>query len=164
MKKLGLIILVAVMALGALGAAYAAWNQSLYIQANVQTGTLSAIINVADGYSPSATPNYVSVVNSTGAPYTQLTVTVTNAVPGAVISIPYQIYNNGTIPCNIAWVPGASDMTHFDTYTDNNGWAGKTDLAVSAYYVGTITFKVADGVSQNTPYVTYLTITVTQGS
>ncbi len=164
MKKIGLIILAVVMMLGLVGAAYAAWNQSLYIQANVQTGTLSAQIAVATGYSPSVTPSYVAVVDQTGSPWTQITVKVTNAVPGAVISIPYQITNNGTIPCNIAWVPGAYDTTNFTNYTDNNGWAGTTNLAVGASYIGTVTFTVADGVSQNAPYTTYLTIAVTQGS
>jgi len=164
MKKIGFIVLAVVLALGLVGAAFAAWNQNLYVQAKVQTGTLSAVIDVASGYEASAVPSYVSVIDSTSAPWTTLLVTVTNAVPGAVISVPYEITNNGTIPCNIAWVPGASDMTNFTNYTDNNGWAGTTDLAVGGHYIGTITFTVADGVIQGTSYSTYLTIAVTQGS
>jgi hypothetical protein len=96
MKKLGLIILVAVMALGALGAAYAAWSQPLYVNGNVTNGTLKADF----GYvvAPTDIAAVTAVVSDYHFTGDLLTITIANAYPGMDEYVYFQVGNIGTIP------------------------------------------------------------------
>jgi hypothetical protein len=120
MKKLGLIILVVVMALGALGAAYAAWSQPLYVNGNVTNGTLKAefgyIVNPPDPIA--AISGVVSNAYFTGD---LLTVTVANAYPGMDQYLYYQVGNIGTIP----------ETVSVTSVTPLPGWLGVAALAPS---------------------------------
>jgi hypothetical protein len=160
MKKLGLILLVAIMALGALGAAYAAWSQTLNIDANVYTGTLSATIAQTPGQLITATPSYVNcVLGSSGSTSTDLIVTIRNAAPGAVISVPYTITNTGSIPVGNANVANPNNG-----YLSVGGSVGDTgSIAVSGSFSGILTVTVSDAVAMGTgPYMIDVLVTITQ--
>jgi hypothetical protein len=157
MKKIGLIILVVVLALGALGIAYATWSQSLNVNADVYTGTLAATIT-PNGIATS-TPTYLVVASET-ASGTQLYLTVTHAVPGAVIHVPFTITNTGTIPCNIAW----GGATNNGAFTYSNFVQPYTGLVPTDYINGSVDITVVDGVTQGNYYGTILSINVTQGN
>jgi hypothetical protein len=152
MKKLGLIILVVVMALGVLGVGYAAWSQTININADVQTGTLAATI--APNGVATIVPNYVLVANEPSAPSLALTLDITNAVPGAVITIPYIINNTGTIPCNVAfagfgsWTSNGYGTGWISGYADSNSWV-ISNIAQGSSANGYLTLTVANGIAQN---------------
>jgi hypothetical protein len=105
MKKLGLIILVAVMALGALGAAYAAWTQNLYANATVNTGSVAAEISSSAanagpiGVGSPLNPLTTATLTLGSQVYTNdtLIVTIANAYPGLTVFIPFTVYNTGTV-------------------------------------------------------------------
>ncbi len=59
MKKLGLIVLAVILALGALGAAYAAWNSTINVSAAVEMGTVIVGVAPADSTGTS-TGSYIS--------------------------------------------------------------------------------------------------------
>jgi hypothetical protein len=161
MKKLGLIILVAVMALGALGAAYAAWSQNLNVAAAVNTGNLAAVYggsNVTgvstDGYSSYST---------TGTGTDTLTITITNAYPGATYTIPFAVNNMGSIPIGSVAVGTWSDTTVGINPGTSQPYAN--DVIVSAWVVpagsiaingyatgGSITISVLDTAAMNGNY------------
>ena len=69
MRKIGLLSLALVLALGAIGVGYAAWTQTLYIEGTVETGTLCAQLGTVEirdphqpvnpgGDYPTALPDY----------------------------------------------------------------------------------------------------------
>jgi hypothetical protein len=101
MKKVGMIIIALVLALGALGASYAAWAHTITVGATVNTGTASAVF---DGSLTSQTADnfgdnmcYAEAVPNADPRF--LDVTVYNAYPGVKITnLPYYVKNNGTVP------------------------------------------------------------------
>lgn len=96
MKKIGLIILVVVLALGAIGAGYAAWSQSLYVNGSVQNGKLQA------GFTDVTPPVDIANVTASASNYAftndVMTVNIGNAYPGMSETIYFKVYNYGTIP------------------------------------------------------------------
>jgi uncharacterized protein (UPF0333 family) len=115
MKKLGFIVLAVVLAVGLVGVGYAAFAPtSVSIQANVATGTLTATIQ-PNG--PATLNDYMVLKNEPSAPGSTLSVTVTNASPGAVITVPYMITNTGSFPCVVSW--GANEGSGYFSYADS---------------------------------------------
>jgi predicted ribosomally synthesized peptide with SipW-like signal peptide len=112
MKKIGLILIAMVVALGALGAGYAYWTQTINVTGYVQTGDLNAQFaasDVVDQWVDS--PNLVAYYSTLGNGSEALTVTIKNAYPGMVATIPVVIKNNGTIPIgNIKGTPNLSAL------------------------------------------------------
>jgi hypothetical protein len=101
MKRVGMIIIALVLALGALGASYAAWAHTITVGATVNTGTASAIFDGslttqnADNFGDNIC--YAEAVPNADPKY--LDVTVYNAYPGVKITnLPYYVKNNGTVP------------------------------------------------------------------
>jgi len=127
MKKIGLIVLVVVLALGALGAAYAQWSQALTVNGTVNTGFISASFDPNVGGVPTDANPLTTVAMArgyTGASdakgtglWDVLNVTVTNAYPGYSGQVEFYVDNNGTVPFTVGGV------------TINNGNA--TIIAVS---------------------------------
>lgn len=93
MKKIGLLVLALVMALGALGVGYAAWTSSVSVNATVATGNV--LIGIKDnGSAPAATGTGASV----GSGYFDgLTFAALNSYPGRAISYNVEVKNLGTL-------------------------------------------------------------------
>jgi predicted ribosomally synthesized peptide with SipW-like signal peptide len=116
MRKIGLLMLALVIALGALGAGYAYWTQTINVSAAVQTGDLNAVFAGDDAVDAWAdAPDYVAYYTTSGNGSELLTVTIKNAYPGMTATIPVVIKNNGTIPIggivgvsNTSWLPVGS--------------------------------------------------------
>jgi hypothetical protein len=113
MKKLGLILLVVIMALGALGAAYAYWSQPLYVNGNVTAGTVAAqfygtgVPAPSDAATTAKSGTSVAYSSYNGGTYNVMTITVPNAYPGMTVTVPFQVYNSGTLPEIIGWTSQA---------------------------------------------------------
>ena len=104
MKKIGIIILVAVLTLGVLGAAYAAWGQDLFINGTVSTGHYAVSFR---SVTPPTTSNdtlagLTAVKATTTVADDTVTITITNAFPNYSVTIPYVIQNTGTVPLGVA--------------------------------------------------------------
>jgi hypothetical protein len=143
MKKLGLILLVVIMALGALGAAYAYWSQPLYVNGNVTAGTVAAQFSGSYLIPPSDTGSTgyanagVSLGYSSYGSGTDnvLTITIANAYPGMNVTVPFCTYNSGTLPETIgwtsqAWTGGNATLESYITVTAN---APSGVIAVGGY-------------------------------
>jgi predicted ribosomally synthesized peptide with SipW-like signal peptide len=114
MKKTGIILLAVILALGTMGAAYAAWTQNLNITGTVHTGTYIIDVTETSAVLSSPTAYYGgSVYSGTTAVFSPGVVTVSgsgagisgitiqNGFPGLSYAIPYTITNNGTVPARI---------------------------------------------------------------
>jgi hypothetical protein len=116
MKKMGLLLIVLVVALGSLGVAYAAWAQDLTIENTVNTGYISA--SFAD-YSVGTDPyaDLSAVIEGSGATDAdlnslndELNVTIDDAYPGFSQTIYFKVVNNGTVPFYLT--PDAAIVKH----------------------------------------------------
>jgi hypothetical protein len=154
MKKLGLIILVAVMALGALGAAYAAWSQNLNVAATVNAGNLAAVYggnNVTN-----VTSDSYSFYSTTGTGTDTLTIAITNAYPGATYTIPFVVNNTGSIPIGSVTTGTWANTTGspYENDVTVTAWATPAGpIAIGGFATGgSITFTVADSAVMNGHY------------
>lgn len=98
MKKVGLLILALVLALGALGAGYAYWTQNLYVNTTVNTGELEAIIENVD---VPEDINGAHVTYELNSAEDTLTITANGIYPGYTGIVHFNIKNTGTIPIYI---------------------------------------------------------------
>lgn len=119
MKKIGLIILVLVIALGSLGAGYAYWSQSLTVTGTVNAGNLAATI-VGTGSNDSLGANMgasIVVTPGTATPIgsANCSATINNIYPGYTGTATMTITNTGSLPIKVVtgnFVVGAtSDAT-----------------------------------------------------
>jgi hypothetical protein len=98
MKKIALLALALVLALGSLGFAYAMWYEDLFIEGTVYTGNLDADWSL-DGYGDDETKDYsyveAYIIGDT------LYVYVDNAYPCINYYVNFDVYNAGTIPFHV---------------------------------------------------------------
>jgi hypothetical protein len=144
MKKIGLIAIIVVLALGIIGVGYAAWSQTLNANATLNTG--SYIINFASSPTPSPTTGTGTI--SASASGTTMTVGLNTGYPGFSGTVNYTINNTGTIPAKVTSItltantgtiinPGAYSSGHLgDSQADAwnitlpSGTLGTTDVQV----------------------------------
>jgi hypothetical protein len=129
MKKIGLVCLALVLAMGALGVGYAHWSQTLYINGTVETGTfivawselnvyeddeyLEKDVGSCDGSMDVWKASKVDPLTGlTIDGYEKVVVSVSNAYPGYFVHIVLAVDNFGTIPAHvIEIVPTGRDET-----------------------------------------------------
>ena len=161
MKKIGILALALVLALGSLGVGYALWFETLFIEGTVNTGSLDAEWSVGTPYDDE-TKEYsgatAEIVGNT------LFVTVTNAYPCITYTIPIDITNNGTIPfhicpiyCNgVSTFPGTiliTDLSSNQVHPNSSVWGSITiHMDNTADMLATYTFSCwLDVVQYNEP-------------
>jgi hypothetical protein len=107
MKKLGILLIVAVLALGAMGAGYAFWTQALTVDATVDTGWLSAGIhnniewtdNSGGRVTVTTGRSDDGIKDAAGSqPLNVLDITIDNAYPGYAGTVTFYVENTGTVP------------------------------------------------------------------
>lgn len=104
MKKIGLICLALVLALGSMGVGYALWSDSLYLEGTIETGEVdTAIVSVASddagidpGYNKDVASTVVAIVDSKTA-----TVTITDGYPSYSNYIHFSTDILGTVPVRL---------------------------------------------------------------
>jgi len=174
MKKIGFIILAIVLALGLIGAAYALWSQSLSVISKVSTGNLAATIDAqgtinqtgADSDLTSSQTYATIVKDLTHSTPTSLAVTISNAAPGCVFTIPYVVTNTGTVPIDVSLDASGATITNISgtgatiaDLTVNPGANPGVISATDGTATGTITITVNDSAPNNVHGNTY-TVTV----
>jgi hypothetical protein len=141
MKKIGLLCLAVVLALGSMGFAYAMWYEDLFIEGTVQTGELDwefdcGTVTVGDPCDPATidkqcgdlftNPTPVSTGKNVGCTdvicldtdkdgdVDTLQVILYNTYPGYYVHIGYYVHNNGTIPLHFeeATISDCDDETY----------------------------------------------------
>jgi hypothetical protein len=127
MKKIGLLCLALVLALGALGVGYAAWIDTITIQGTVNTGSVDINVEYYSG-----TDIYKNLDNEA-----MVTVHWVKDAAGAIV------WSSGTPPTNgllVAWAkaePGAADDTVVVTY--NNTFPTSDLVAdIIVHYTGSV--------------------------
>ena len=109
-EKIGILSLVLVLALGALGVGFAQWTETLNVGGSASTGSLQLGLTSRGCNDNETGPDVgtISCAQTGGGPgydYTEYTITVSNAYPGYVGWCCFDIENIGTIPAKVC-VPG----------------------------------------------------------
>lgn len=135
MKKIGIICLALVLAVGSLGVGYAMWDKTLYIEGTVYTGEVNAVWTSAFNFDPpgppvSYDPNLdgsrkdkdVGSTTVSGLDTQTLVVTIDNGYPSYFNDIQVEFTNTGTIPVKIQSITiTASNFTLASAYGANDG-------------------------------------------
>jgi hypothetical protein len=155
MKKIGLLALALVLALGSLGIGFALWSETLYIEGTVNTGTLDAEWSF-DGYGDSeiAEKDYSYMWYDIDGNY--LYVYIVNAYPCIDYWANFDVTNTGTIPfhvcdivCETCGFPGTVEISAIEN-PSRPSTPYQVHSGESAY--GTITVHLTNDAVENSTY------------
>lgn len=113
MKKIALISLVLVLAMGTLGVGYALWSDTLYIEGEVNTGEVDVGFYCDWGVCSDSEPaeKDVSSISKQIISPTLLQITITNAYPSIDYYAQFCIVTQGTIPVHFGnWIINRGTM------------------------------------------------------
>jgi len=161
MKKLGLLALALVLALGSLGIGYALWYEILYIDGTVYTGELNAEWSL-HGYEDDETKDY-SYVDAYIDGDT-LYVYVGYAYPSINYYVYFDVYNSGSIPFHLCPLLGPEMTTPHGYFPGYVRISDVTPPQVHPGYeaVGTIHIHLDNRAEELTTYKFNCTLPIVQ--
>lgn len=106
MKKIGLLVLALIMALGALGVGYAAWTSAVSVNATVATGNV--LVGIKDLGDSTSTPTNGAPVGTPAGYFDGLTYSTPNSYPGRIITYNTEGKNLGTLPVALSVLGSSS--------------------------------------------------------
>lgn len=127
MRKTRLIILIAIVALLAVGGAYAAWTSQITISANASAGEMDVEITTISIGQVSEYVEFGSDSISISEDRKSATVSIQNLYPGAVANATILVTNIGTIPVQLS---GASQERELAVNTVTNENLSSTDASM----------------------------------
>lgn len=169
MKNAKYFALALVLAFALIGAAYAAWTDTLFIDATVQTGYLDTFFNSAVSNDPGSTadpgqPNGLNVGKTEAAidpsDAQKIDVALTNVYPGYNSQVTFVIENSGTIPVKVSLSIANTDADKVEVSI-----SGITDGQVinpGASATGYLNNLITANAAQNADYSYSVTITAAQ--
>ena len=123
MKKIGLLCLALVLALGSLGVAGALWSDWLYVDGYVYTGYIGADWSIAQVYDNEAADKNVSGINAwLSDDLSVMYIDIWNAYPSVTYTVIWDIHNTGSIPIHFdyPWFWGDLPAGTFVTFLAYN--------------------------------------------
>ena len=161
MKKIALICLALVVALGTLGVAGALWWDWLYIEGHVYTGDIGAEWSIQDYYDNERADKDVSGIYADlwfGPDW--MYVYIDNAYPSITYTVEWDIHCTGSVPIHFAepWIDTNLPAGTF-TFTDMQGvpidWS-LVQLHEDDYMYGMLTVHLDNTALQNEYYYFYI--------
>ena len=108
MKKIGILLLVLVLSLGAMGASYALWSDVLFLDATVETGSIGLEWTqgdpIIDGDTKDVSTASCSIDGNT------LSIIIGNAYPCVTYTFPIDLHCTGTIPVHTSFTMTGGNM------------------------------------------------------
>jgi len=168
MKNAKYFALVLVLAFALIGGAYAAWTDTLYINATVGTGYLDTYFSSAASNDPGSTadpgqPNSLNVGKTEAAVDSadnqKIDVTLTNVYPGYQSAVTFVITNDGTIPVKVSLNIA---NTNPEVDVSISGITAGQVINPGATATGVLNNVIADSAEMNSNYSYSVTITAAQ--
>lgn len=119
MKKVGLIALLLVFALGTMGVSYALWSDNLFINGTVETGSIDANWSV-ESVTDDETKEFSEML-VVGDGTKTLDITITNAYPCVTYTLAWDIDCGGSVPIHFEPPVIAQGFPGEFTFTDVSG-------------------------------------------
>jgi hypothetical protein len=178
MKKIGLIALVVVLALGIIGVGYAAWTSNLTVTGTVNSAFYQVTLTQNGSTGSPATYSNITVTPAATTPVGQgpMTIVITKAVPG-VYTVPVIITNTSTIPVAVTLPALSISSSGSDTNLVTTGLSGDVLVAngltattltatggTTPTETGTITITLGDNILMSNTYTITIPVTAAQGS
>jgi hypothetical protein len=143
-KKVGLLVLALVMALGLLGAGYAWWTSSIHVSGTVHAANYAYEVTAVG--TKTADPSGIGSINVTGPVAGPFVVTIGNISPGFAGNIVFTFKNTGEVPLTLvvgspSWSPTnelAQVLHDFGTFTAS--YSGQ--IAAGDTATATLTFAL----------------------
>jgi predicted ribosomally synthesized peptide with SipW-like signal peptide len=159
---IGIIVMILMMALAALGVGYAWWTEQLTTTGTIQTGSINVKLENAttSEFDPLDVASCSTNISGDGK---SISVVITDAYPACTCSIKFNLINVGTIPAKI---------TNVNLPVDNDGYGvepsgalvSKPVLAPGKPEGATFFVRVKPGAAQSANYQFDFSIDVTQGN
>jgi predicted ribosomally synthesized peptide with SipW-like signal peptide len=159
---IGIIVMILMMALAALGVGYAWWTEQLTTTGTIQTGSINVKLENAttSEFDPLDVASCSTNISGDGK---SISVVITDAYPAYTCSIKFNLINVGTIPAKI---------TNVNLPVDNDGYGvepsgalvSKPVLAPGKPEGATFFVRVKPGAAQSANYQFDFSIEVTQGN
>jgi hypothetical protein len=160
MKKIGLICLALVLALGALGVGAALWMGVLVIHGDVNTGIVDAVWSVEAAYDDEPADKDVSIVFADLMGPGELWIMIENAYPCVTYTVEWNVMNVGTVPIHFAEPMIMSEILPPDTtftFTDMAGipidWSLVQLHPGDPPLLGKLTVHLGNLAEQGVPYM-----------
>ncbi|HUW44666.1 MAG TPA: hypothetical protein VMW50_02610 [Dehalococcoidia bacterium] len=152
MKKIGLLCLALVLALGALGVGAALWFGWLYIDGTVETGSVGAQWSLGSFYDDEMKPE-VSSVEAYIAGDT-LHVDILNAYPCVTYTVEWDIECTGTVPIHFLMDPISTNLPPGTEFIFEAGGVPieQVQLHPGDMILGMLTVHLANDAEQNASY------------
>lgn len=116
---IGVLFMVLVVLLAAVGVSYGYWTEDIFAKAAIDTGNLDVYWHSASTSTSGSTPGNASCSASVnGSNNNRLDVTLTDVHPGFTCAYTAYVHNNGTVP--VVVTVGSGDITHDSGYTFNS--------------------------------------------
>lgn len=109
---IGIIIMILMMALAALGVGYAWWTEQLTATGTIQTGSIDVQIE-GIGYSTVDPLNTATCSFKPSGDGKTMTISIGNAYPGYICTINFNLINYGSVPAKITGVTLPSSQSEF---------------------------------------------------
>lgn len=155
MKKIGLLVMALVLALGAMGAAFALWSDTLFLDVTVNTGNIGLEwTNDLPPYDDEAADKDASnVTSSVSADGKTFTIIITNAYPNITYTIPFDLHGTGSVPVHTRFdvVPGSNMDMSWITVPDLSGMQVHQGLVIN----GVITIHLDNTALQGMTYFVF---------
>lgn len=161
MKKIGVIILIVVLSLGVMGAAYAAWSQTLNINTTVSVANFQ--VEFDNVTNPPVLTSGSNGLTISGATTDTITLNFSNVKPGDGDTLTYHVLNNSSIPVHLTFQYSLDNGANYTNWTGstvdivkspgdgsvahltmaNTGFTNGASLAATSDTIGTLTFAMS---------------------
>ena len=161
MKKIGLLCLALVLALGTMGVGLAQWTETLTITGNANTGNLSVTYQNVSTSDNENSPDVATceALVSGGADNQTLTITITNGYPCYTCTVDFEVKNDGSIPVDLGGIMlSSSDIDVSATVGVND--CDTQNMAVNGTDAGQIVIHIEDGAAEDTTYTAVISGTI----
>ena len=163
MKRIGLLSLALVLALGTMGVGLAQWTETLTITGNANIGNLSVTFQdegCADNETTYDVADCTVSVTGKDTDNETLTVTITNAYPCYTCTVAFEVLNDGSVPVDLDDMDFSGVPSQLGIGINHN--TATEDLAVGSTKAGCFDIHVETSAGENANYTFSIPIAASQ--
>lgn len=159
---IGIIVMILMMALAALGVGYAWWTEQLTATGTIQTGSIDVQME-GISYSTNDPLDAASCSSKISGDGKAMTISIGNAYPGYVCMIDFSLTNHGSVPAKITDVTLPDPHTAY-TVNPSGVLVTRDELDPSSPKPARFKVEINPGANQNASYTFEVGIDIAQGN
>ena len=159
---IGIIVMILMMALAALGVGYAWWTEQLTATGTIQTGSIDVQME-GISYSTNDPLDIATCSSKLSGDGKSMTITMGNVYPGYVCMIDFDLTNHGTVPAKITDVTLPSSHLAYNVIPSGE-LVVRDELNPSSPKPGRFKVEIKPGADQKSSYTFEVGIDIAQGN